>query len=113
MKAQGNWERVVILTFSEFGRKVIQNGSLGTDHGAAETLFVMGGRVAGNQYYGLYPDLAADARVSRNSMDFNVDFRTVYRSILEKWMGVPASAMPAIFPSPPVDFTPLDIIKPL
>ena len=113
MKAQGNWERVVILTVSEFGRKVIQNGSLGTDHGAAETLFVMGGRVAGNQYYGLYPDLAADARVSRHSMDFNVDFRTVYRSVLEKWMGVPASAMPAIFPSPPVDFTPLDIINPL
>ena len=64
MKAQGNWDRVVILTFSEFGRKVIQNGSYGTDHGAAETLFLMGGQVAGNQYYGLYPDLAADARVA-------------------------------------------------
>ncbi|MEZ5303678.1 MAG: DUF1501 domain-containing protein [Verrucomicrobiales bacterium] len=38
MKAQGNWDRVLILTFSEFGRKVIQNGSLGTDHGAAQTL---------------------------------------------------------------------------
>ncbi len=110
MKAQGNWDRVVILTFSEFGRKVIQNGSLGTDHGAAESLFVMGGKVAGNQYYGLYPDLAEDARVKRNSMDFNVDFRTVYRSILEKWMGVPASAMPEIFPSQPVNFDPLNII---
>jgi uncharacterized protein (DUF1501 family) len=47
-------------------------------------------------------------------MDFNVDFRTVYRSILEKWMGVPASAMPAIFPSPPVDKRRvLDIINPI
>ena len=111
MKAQGNWDRVVILTFSEFGRKVIQNGSYGTDHGAAETLFLMGGQVAGNQYYGLYPDLAEDARVSRNSMQYNVDFRTVYRSILEKWMGVPPSAMNAIFPSKPRDFQPLDIIR--
>ena len=111
MKAQGNWDRVVILTFSEFGRKVIQNGSYGTDHGAAETLFLMGGQVAGNQYYGLYPDLAEDARVSRNSMQYNVDFRTVYRSVLEKWMGVPPSAMSAIFPLPPRDFQPLDIIR--
>lgn len=111
MKAQGNWDRVVILTFSEFGRKVIQNGSYGTDHGAAETLFIMGGQVAGNQYYGLYPDLEKDARVSRDSMEYNVDFRTVYRSILEKWMGVPPSAMNAIFPSKPRDFQPLDIIR--
>ncbi len=111
MKAQGNWDRVVILTFSEFGRKVIQNGSLGTDHGASESLFVMGGKVAGNQYYGLYPDLAEDARIKRHSLDFNVDFRTVYRSVLEKWMGVPASAMADIFPSQPVNFDPLNIIE--
>jgi uncharacterized protein (DUF1501 family) len=107
MKAQGTWDRVVILTFSEFGRKVIQNGSSGTDHGAAESLFVMGGQVNGNNYYGLYPDLEEDARVKRNSMDFNVDFRTVYRTLLEKWMGVPPSAMPNIFPSQPVNFDPL------
>jgi uncharacterized protein (DUF1501 family) len=107
MKAQGTWERVVILTFSEFGRKVIQNGSSGTDHGAAESLFVMGGQVKGNEYYGLYPDLAADARVRRNSMDFNVDFRTVYRTLLEKWMGVPPLAMQDILPSPPLNFDPL------
>ncbi len=113
MKLQGNWDRVLILTFSEFGRKVIQNGSLGTDHGAAESLFVMGGRVNGNQFFGEYPDLAEDARIKNNSLDFNIDFRTVYRSVLEKWMGVPASAMPAIFPSQPVNFDPLDIIKPL
>jgi len=111
MKAQGNWDRVVILTFSEFGRKVIQNGSLGTDHGASESLFVMGGKVAGNQFYGLYPDLAEDARIKRNSLDFNVDFRTVYRTVLEKWMGVPASAMGEIFPSQPVNFDPLNIIE--
>jgi uncharacterized protein (DUF1501 family) len=107
MKLQGQWDRVLILTFSEFGRKVIQNGSRGTDHGAAESLFVMGGQVKGNEYYGLMPDLAAQARVSRNSMDYNVDFRTVYRTVLEKWMGVPPSAMPNIFPSQPVNFDPL------
>lgn len=110
MKAQGNWDRVVILTFSEFGRKVIQNGSRGTDHGAAESLFVMGGQVNGNNYYGLYPDLAEDARVKRNSLDYNIDFRTVYRTLLQNWMGVPASAMPNIFPSQPVNFDPLTFI---
>jgi len=110
MKLQGQWNRTLMMTFSEFGRKVIQNGSLGTDHGAAESLFVMGGGVNGGQFYGQVPDLAADARVKRDSMDYNVDFRTVYRTVLENWMQVPSSAIGDIFPSQPVNFNPLSFV---
>ncbi len=110
MKLAGLWDRVVILTFSEFGRKVIENGSSGTDHGAAESLFVMGGPVNGGQFFGQFPDLDEDARVKRDSLDFNVDFRTVYRSLLQNWMGVPASAMPEIFPSQPANFDPIAFV---
>lgn len=110
MKLAGLWDRVVLLTFSEFGRKVIENGSAGTDHGAAESLFVMGGQVNGGQFFGQFPDLAEDARVKRHSLDYNVDFRTIYRSLLQNWMGVPSSAMTEIFPSQPVNFEPIAFV---
>ncbi len=112
MKLQGKWDRVLIMTFSEFGRKVIQNGSGGTDHGAAESMFMMGGQVKGGQFYGKYPDLSEQARVKRHSMDHNVDFRTVYRSVLENWMQVPASAMDDIFPlqPSPEEFQPIPFV---
>ncbi len=110
MKLAGHWDRVVLLTFSEFGRKVIENGSAGTDHGAAESLFVMGGQVNGGQFFGQFPDLAEDARVKRHSLDYNVDFRTIYRSLLQNWMGVPSSAMTEIFPSQPVNFEPIAFV---
>ncbi len=110
MKLSGFWDRMLILTFSEFGRKVIENGSRGTDHGAAESLFVMGGAVNGGQFYGKYPDLAEDARVKRDSMDYNIDFRTIYRSVLENWMQTPASAMADIFPNQPAEFNPIAFV---
>lgn len=97
MVAQGIWNRVVLFTFSEFGRKVIQNGSTGTDHGAAASLFVMGGRVNPG-FYGAMPDLAAQARVSNNSMAYNLDFRRIYRTMLTEWLGTPASALGEILP---------------
>ena len=109
MKAQGNWNRVLLFTFSEFGRKVPQNGSWGTDHGAAETLFAMGGAVKPG-FYGLLPDLAQQARIKNNSLVHNVDFRRVYRTALQNWLGVPAATMNAIFPSQPADFSPLGFV---
>lgn len=109
MQAQGNWNRVLVVTFSEFGRKVPENGSLGTDHGAAETLFVLGGAVTAG-CFGVMPDLAPGARVAAESMQHNVDFRRVYRTILEKWLQVPAAAMSEIFPSQPADFSLLGFV---
>ncbi len=97
MKAQGKWDRVLLFTFSEFGRKLIENGTHGTDHGAAASLFVAGGRVKAGTY-GRIPDLAASALVSDHSLVFNVDFRSVYATVLQNWLGVPASAMGDVLP---------------
>ncbi len=101
MKAQGKWDRVLLFTFSEFGRKVIENGSFGTDHGAAASLFVTGGAVKPG-FYGQFPDL--NDRIKNHSLKHNIDFRRVYRTVLEKWLQVPASAMNDIFPSQPTNF---------
>ena len=98
IKALGIWERVLIFTFSEFGRKVIENGSSGTDHGAAETLFVTGGAVKPG-FYGSLPSLARAARIKKDSLQHNVDFRSIYRTVLQSWMEVPANVIPEILPS--------------
>ena len=54
--ASGNWSRVVIASYAEFGRRVAENGSGGTDHGAANTHFVLGGRITGG-IHGTHPSL--------------------------------------------------------
>ena len=107
MKAQGVWDRVLLFTFSEFGRKVIENGSNGTDHGAAASLFAMGGAVNPG-FYGLFPDL--DDREKKDSLKYNVDFRRVYRTALQNWLGLPASALSEVFPNQPSEFSPLGFI---
>lgn len=110
MKAQGNWDRVLLFTFSEFGRKVHQNGSQGTDHGAGSNLFVTGGGVKAGMY-GITPSLATGDRVKNHSLDFNIDFRRVYRTVLQNWMNVPEGNIGDILPSaPPNGFTPVPFI---
>jgi len=76
--------RVLILTWSEFGRRVEENGSSGTDHGAASLLFVLGSRVRG----GLFgtPLSLTDLDPDGN-LQFTTDFRSVYASILRNWIG--------------------------
>ena len=86
LKAQGNFDRVVTMTFSEFGRRVAQNGSNGTDHGAAAPLFVLGGKVKAGTY-GKYPSLT---ELDRGDLVFNVDFRSVYATVLEQWLKAPS-----------------------
>lgn len=102
MIALGVWDRVLILTFSEFGRKVIQNGTGGSDHGAAESLFVMGGAVKGG-FYGTMPSLLPEDRIASNSMAYHVDFRRVYRSVLQNWLAVPEANIADILPAAPAD----------
>ena len=77
-------QRVLILTWSEFGRRVEENGSAGTDHGAASLLFALGGRVRG----GLFgtPLSLTDLDPDGN-LKFTTDFRSVYASILQNWIG--------------------------
>jgi uncharacterized protein (DUF1501 family) len=71
------------MTFSEFGRRVAENASRGTDHGEASPLFLVGGGVKGG-IYGAYPDLS---NTNIGNLRFNTDFRSVYATVLERWLG--------------------------
>ena len=77
-------DNVLAMTFSEFGRRVAQNASNGTDHGTAMPLFIVGGKVKGG-LYGAHPSLAdLDAN---GDLKYNVDFRAVYATVVERWLG--------------------------
>jgi uncharacterized protein (DUF1501 family) len=84
LKAQGNMERVMVMTFSEFGRRVSDNASAGTDHGAAAPMFVIGDRVKAG-LLGRYPSLAP-ADLFEGDIRYTVDFRSVYAAVLENWL---------------------------
>lgn len=79
-------EEVVILMFSEFGRRVRDNGN-GTDHGSGGGAFLIGDRVNGGMY-GDYPSLAPEKQDS-GDLRFNNDFRSLYSTALERWLGLP------------------------
>ncbi|MEM8956045.1 MAG: DUF1501 domain-containing protein [Verrucomicrobiota bacterium] len=111
MKAQGNWDRVLVVTVSEFGRKVIENGSFGTDHGAGAPVLAVGGGVNGG-LYGTLPSLSAANRIKNDSLDPTVDFRKVYRTVLENWLGISSGQIATILPSAPSDFTPISFVTP-
>lgn len=87
MQEQGNFDRVLMLTFSEFGRRVAQNASGGTDHGAAAPLFLFGGRVKGG-LLGKHPSLT---ELQRGDLVHHTDFRRIYAAILEQWLNTPAT----------------------
>ncbi|MGH8023286.1 MAG: DUF1501 domain-containing protein [Limisphaerales bacterium] len=84
LKAQGNMQRVLVMTFSEFGRRVADNASGGTDHGAAAPMFIVGNKVRAG-LLGTYPSLAPQD-LFEGDIKFNVDFRNVYASVLEDWL---------------------------
>lgn len=84
LKAQGNLPRVLVMTFSEFGRRVAENANGGTDHGAAAPLFIVGDKVKAG-LLGRYPSLAPQD-LFRGDIKFTVDFRSVYAGVLETWL---------------------------
>jgi uncharacterized protein (DUF1501 family) len=84
MKAQGNMPRVLVMTFSEFGRRVTENANGGTDHGAAAPMFIVGNKVKAG-LLGKYPSLAPED-LYQGDIKYNVDFRNVYASVLENWL---------------------------
>ncbi|MEX1017644.1 MAG: DUF1501 domain-containing protein [Phycisphaeraceae bacterium] len=90
LDAAGHGKRVVTLAFSEFGRRVRQNASQGTDHGAAGPMFLFGDH-ARPGLHGQHPSLAADD-LDDGDVTFNIDFRTVYRDVLENWMKLDGNA---------------------
>jgi uncharacterized protein (DUF1501 family) len=87
LAAHGADNRVLTMTFSEFGRRTAENASRGTDHGEASPLFLIGGGVKGGMY-GAYPDLSD---TNMGNLKFDTDFRSVYATVLERWLGRPSA----------------------
>jgi uncharacterized protein (DUF1501 family) len=103
LEAHQAQQDVVLLVFSEFGRRVRDNGS-GTDHGAGSVAFVLGDSVKGG-LYGEYPSLRP-GHLAEGDLTFNVDFRQLYTTLLERWMGV--DSQPVVGGT----FEQLDLIRP-
>jgi uncharacterized protein (DUF1501 family) len=102
LKAQGNLGRVLVMTFSEFGRRVSENANGGTDHGAAAPLFIVGNQVKAG-LLGYYPSLAPQD-LFQGDVKYNVDFRSVYAGVLENWLKTPSA------PILGRQFTPLPVV---
>jgi uncharacterized protein (DUF1501 family) len=100
LKAAGLDDRVLVMAFSEFGRRVKENGSIGTDHGTAGPVILAGPRVK--------PDLCGEmpplTDLADGDLKHTVDFRQVYAAVLEDWLGLPR-------PESLAGFDPLSIIK--
>ena len=91
LKNQGLLDDTLVLSFSEFGRRISENGSAGTDHGAASVMLAMGGKVSGG-LYGTAPNLNLDPNNptlenAAGDVRFETDFRSVYARVLDNWLG--------------------------
>jgi uncharacterized protein (DUF1501 family) len=91
LRNQGLLEDTLVLSFSEFGRRITENGSTGTDHGAASTMMVLGGRINGG-LYGTAPNLSPDPanptlENSGADVHYETDFRSVYARVIDGWLG--------------------------
>ena len=84
-------DNVTLLFFSEFGRRIVDNGS-GTDHGAAGVAFAVGEHVKGG-LYGEYPSLELGSQEQGGNLKFNLDFRSIYTTLLEDWLSLDAKAI--------------------
>ncbi len=89
IEAHGHQDDVLVMTWSEFGRRVPENGQQGTDHGSAVPMFLIGNSLKGG-FYGEPPSLSA---LKRDNLQHTVDFRSVYASVLEGWLEAPADAI--------------------
>lgn len=85
----GRMADVTIMTFSEFGRRLAQNGSGGSDHGIAAPMLLLGGSL-NSGLHGTYPSLTD---LSNGDLKMHVDFRSVYQAVLQSWLNVPSSGI--------------------
>jgi len=97
LNAQGLLNNTVVLVYSEFGRRISENGSSGTDHGAGANMMVLGGLVRGG-IYGTAPNLNTDPNNptlenAAGDVKWETDFRSVYAKILDNWLGVSSVAI--------------------
>jgi uncharacterized protein (DUF1501 family) len=80
-------EDIVLVTMSEFGRTARENGNRGTDHGHANVMFVLGGRVRGGKVYGRWPGLASEVLYEGRDLDLTTDYRTVCSEVFVRHLG--------------------------
>lgn len=90
LKEQGQWENTLVMTFSEFGRRAGDNAGAGTDHGKANNLWVMGGDLRHPGILNESPDLGD---LDDGDLKWQIDFRRIYATILDKWLGVDDEAI--------------------
>lgn len=86
LKKHKLWDRTLVMTFSEFGRRVAENGSRGTDHGAANNVYLMGGNLKKPGFFNPAPDLG---NLQNGDLKHTVDFRQIYATLLNDWLQVP------------------------
>jgi uncharacterized protein (DUF1501 family) len=99
LAAHNRDKQVLTMTFSEFGRRVAQNASNGTDHGTAMPLFILGGTVKG----GVYGDHPSLTDLDAGDLKFHTDFRSVYATVLERWLARDSNTVLAgTFPTLPI-----------
>jgi uncharacterized protein (DUF1501 family) len=90
LAAHSKADDVLVLTWSEFGRRVQENANGGTDHGSASVLFALGNGVK----RGLYGDAPSLTKlVDNGNLSFTTDFRSVYATVIDRWLGVPSEAL--------------------
>ncbi len=87
LKSNNRFNDVLLFTFSEFGRRVAQNASAGTDHGKANNMFFIGGGLKKQGIYNPLPDLT---NLDDGDVKFQLDFKQVYTTVLNKWLGADA-----------------------
>ena len=97
LKAQGLLDDTLVLSFSEFGRRISENGSQGTDHGSASVMMAMGGKVRGG-IYGTAPNLSLDPsnptlENSAGDVRYETDFRSVYAQVIDGWLGTDSTPL--------------------
>jgi uncharacterized protein (DUF1501 family) len=93
---------VAVLTMSEFGRALQENGNRGTDHGHGNAMMILGGGVRGGKVYGRWPGLAADKRYEGRDLAVTTDFRDVFAEIVVRHLGLADArpVFPGFVPSP-------------
>ena len=96
IKNLGIEDRVVGMTFSEFGRRIKSNSSVGTDHGAAAPMFLFGSKIDPGML-GINPAIPSNASVNDN-VPMQYDFRSIYSTLLEKWFCLDGSVVSSLFP---------------
>jgi uncharacterized protein (DUF1501 family) len=90
LKSVNRWNDTLVMTFSEFGRRVKQNASAGTDHGAANVMLLAGGGLKRKGILNEAPDLK---NLVDGDLQFKVDFRRIYASVLKNWLGADANGI--------------------